>query len=56
MRQAVLEEWEAIPQEWINTLILKQDHWVTVVMQRHGWATPKLLCILMLMKLIKNTL
>lgn len=40
MRAAVLEEWEAIPQEWINKLILKQEHWVTVLMQRHGWATP----------------
>jgi transposase len=40
MRQAVLEEWEAIPQEWINKLILKQEHWVTVLMQRHGWSTP----------------
>jgi hypothetical protein len=40
MRQAVLEEWAAIPQEWINELILKQEHWVTVLMQRHGWSTP----------------
>jgi transposase len=40
MRQAVLDQWEAIPQEWINKLILKQEHWVTVLMQRHGWSTP----------------
>jgi transposase len=40
MRQAVLEEWDAIPQEWINKLILKQEHWVTVLMQRRGWSTP----------------
>jgi len=32
MRQAVLEEWAAIPQEWINKLILKQEHWITVLM------------------------
>ncbi|PMD52223.1 uncharacterized protein K444DRAFT_621368 [Hyaloscypha bicolor E] len=40
MRQAVLVEWEAIPQEWISELILKQEHWVQVLMQRHGWSTP----------------
>ncbi len=40
MEQAVREEWEAIPQEWINQLILKQEHWVNVLMQRHGWSTP----------------
>jgi hypothetical protein len=40
MRQAVLEEWEAIPQEWINKLILKQEHWVIVLLQRHSWSTP----------------
>jgi transposase len=40
MKQAVLEEWEAIPQEWINSLIAKQEHWVTVLLQRHGWSTP----------------
>jgi hypothetical protein len=28
MRQAEKEEWEAIPQAWINLLILKQEHWV----------------------------
>jgi transposase len=26
MRQAVTEEWEPIPQEWINGLVLKQEH------------------------------
>ncbi|KAF8847761.1 hypothetical protein BDZ45DRAFT_778899, partial [Acephala macrosclerotiorum] len=40
MRQAVLEEWDTIPQEWINKLVLKQEHWVTVLMKRHGWSTP----------------
>jgi hypothetical protein len=32
IRQAVLEEWEAILQEWINKLILKQEHWITVLL------------------------
>ena len=40
MEAAVTEEWEAIPQEWINGLILKQEHWVHVLMERHGWSTP----------------
>jgi transposase len=40
MQAAVTEEWEAIPQDWINTLILKQEHWVNVLVERHGWSTP----------------
>ena len=40
MQAAVTEEWEAIPQEWIDKLILKQEHWVQVLIQRHGWSTP----------------
>jgi transposase len=40
MQQMVLEEWDRIPQEWINQLILKQEHWVQVLMERHGWSTP----------------
>jgi hypothetical protein len=36
MQQMVTEEWERIPQEWINELILKQEHWVHVLMERHG--------------------
>jgi transposase len=40
MRQAVTEEWDAIPQEWINKLVLKQHYWLTVLMQRRGWSTP----------------
>jgi len=40
MEVAVREEWERIPQQWINDLILKQEHWVTVLMERHGWSTP----------------
>lgn len=40
MEIAVREEWDAIPQEWINKLILKQEYWVTVLAERHGWSTP----------------
>ena len=40
MQAAVTEEWDAIPQEWINSLIDKQEHWVHVLMERFGWATP----------------
>ena len=40
MQAAVREEWDAIPQEWINSLIDKQEHWVHVLMERFGWATP----------------
>jgi transposase len=40
MEAMVLEEWDRIPQEWINELVLKQEHWVTVLMQRQGWSTP----------------
>ena len=40
MEAMVQEEWDRIPQEWINQLILKQEHWVHVLMERHGWSTP----------------
>jgi transposase len=40
MQQMILEEWDRIPKEWINELILKQEHWVQVLMERHGWSTP----------------
>ena len=40
MQEMVLEEWARIPQEWINKLILEQEYWVEVLMQRHGWLTP----------------
>jgi DDE superfamily endonuclease len=40
METAVREEWDRIPQDWINKLILDQEHWVTVLMKRHGWSTP----------------
>jgi hypothetical protein len=35
MEAAVLEEWAAIPQDWINELILKQEHWVYILMDCH---------------------
>jgi hypothetical protein len=40
MEEMVREEWDRIPQEWINELILKQEYWVQVLMERHGWSTP----------------
>ena len=40
MEQAVTEEWDPIPQEWINQLILKHEHWVHVLAERRGWSTP----------------
>ena len=40
MEAAVTEEWEAIPQEWVNELIERQEHWVHVLMERYGWSTP----------------
>jgi hypothetical protein len=40
MEAFVTEEWERIPQEWIIKLILKQEHWVQVLIERHGWSTP----------------
>lgn len=41
MEEMVLEEWARIPQDWINEQVLKQEHWVQVLMERHGWPTPK---------------
>jgi len=40
MEAAILEEWDLIPQEWINELVLKQYHWVHVLVERRGWSTP----------------
>ena len=40
MQAALLEEWDLIPQEFINKEILKQKHWVKVLEERHGWSTP----------------
>jgi hypothetical protein len=40
MEQAIREEWDRIPQDWIDKLILKQEYWVHVLMECHGWSTP----------------
>ena len=40
IERMVLEEWDRIPQEWINKLVLEQEHWVQVLIKRHGWSTP----------------
>ena len=40
MEAAIREEWDAIPQKWIIELILKQQHNVEVLLERHGWSTP----------------
>jgi hypothetical protein len=34
MEAIVLEEWDRILQDWINELVLKQEHWVIVLMER----------------------
>ena len=36
----VLEEWTRIPQDWINELVLKQEYWIQVLMERYRWSTP----------------
>jgi len=40
MVAAVREEWEKIPQKWIDELIEKQDYWVHELVKRSGWSTP----------------
>ena len=40
MQAALLEEWDLIPQEFINKEILKQKHWVAVLEKLHSWSTP----------------
>ena len=40
MEAAVTEEWNKIPQEWINSLIDKQEYWVHELVKRCGWSTP----------------
>jgi transposase len=40
MVAAVFEEWDKIPQEWINRLIEKQEYWVHELVKRRGWSTP----------------
>ena len=39
MEQALREEWELIPQEWINSKIQMQNHWVNELVKRKGWST-----------------
>jgi hypothetical protein len=43
MKVVVLKEWAAIPQDWVNELVLQQDGWVHVLMTRHGWSTVLLI-------------
>jgi len=40
MVAAVREEWDNIPQEWIDGLIEKQEYWVHELIRRCGWSTP----------------
>jgi hypothetical protein len=40
MVAVVIEEWEKIPQEWIDDLIEKQEYWVHELIKRCGWSTP----------------
>ncbi|RFU26845.1 hypothetical protein B7463_g9491, partial [Scytalidium lignicola] len=36
---AMIEEWNALDQEWINGLIANQGHWIWEVVARRGWMT-----------------
>jgi len=40
MEKAMLEEWEAVPQEYINTEILKQKDWVRMLVKARGGYIP----------------
>jgi len=40
MIQAVVDEWEKIPQEWINRFIEKHEYWVQELVRRRDWSTP----------------
>ena len=39
MQDAIMEEWEALDQDWINELIAEQRHWIFEVVARRGWMT-----------------
>ena len=39
MKQAMQEEWAAVPQEFINKVILEHKNWVRVLVQKRGWYT-----------------
>jgi transposase len=40
MEAMVLEKWARILQEWINSLVLKQEYWIYILIERRGWSTP----------------
>ena len=40
MEEAIIEEWNALDQDWINGLIEQQAYWINVLVERRGWATP----------------
>ncbi len=39
MIEAVMVEWEQIPQEWINSVIRKHPNYVRELVQNRGWST-----------------
>ncbi|RFU27462.1 hypothetical protein B7463_g8873, partial [Scytalidium lignicola] len=39
MANAIIEEWNALDQEWINGLIIDQKHWIWEVVACQGWMT-----------------
>jgi transposase len=39
LANAMIEEWEALDQDWINRLIEDQRHWIFKVVARRGWMT-----------------
>ena len=40
MEEAIIEEWNALDQDWINGLIEQQAYWINVLVERRGWVTP----------------
>ena len=39
MANTIIEEQDALNQEWINGLIAEQRHWIFEVVARRGWMT-----------------
>jgi hypothetical protein len=37
LANAMIEEWDALDQEWINGLIAEQRHWIFEVVACRGW-------------------
>jgi glutaredoxin-related protein len=37
---AAMEEWDKIPQQWIDGLIKAHEGWVQELVKRRGWSTP----------------